>query len=66
LLIDDGESKMLTRSFFCAAALLAAAEGSAQEWNWQVTPYLWGAGIEGDIAIGPVARDVDIQVGIQS
>ena len=29
--------------------------------DWRVTPYLWGASIEGDIALGPVARDVDVE-----
>jgi hypothetical protein len=40
---------------------MAMTTASAQEWDWQVTPYLWGAGVDGDIAIGPVAQDVDIE-----
>jgi hypothetical protein len=45
---------------FVTAALFASAV-SAQELDWRVTPYLWGAGIEGDIALGPVGRDVDVE-----
>jgi len=44
---------------FIVAALFAAP-ASAQGWDWSVTPYVWATGIEGDIALGPVARDVDV------
>jgi len=47
-------------------AVAAAASGQAaiaqgSEWDWRFTPYLWGAAIEGDVAIGPIARDVDME-----
>jgi hypothetical protein len=45
---------LLIAAFFGSAA-------SAQGWEWNVTPYLWAAGIEGDIALGPVGREVDVE-----
>lgn len=52
------------RHWISAALLIAAGAAMAQapssEWDWQLTPYLWGAGIEGDIAIGPIGRDVEV------
>jgi len=40
---------------------LLASSASAQGLDWRVTPYLWGASIGGDIALGPVGRDVDVE-----
>jgi hypothetical protein len=40
--------------------ILAASPAAAQEWDWRVTPYVWGSSIEGDIGIGPLSRDVDV------
>jgi len=42
-------------------AVLLGAPASAQGLDWRVTPYLWGAGIGGDIALGPVGREVDVE-----
>jgi hypothetical protein len=46
-----------------ALLALAFAEGaSAQEgWDWQVAPYLWSAGVKGDVRLGPIEREVDIK-----
>ena len=44
-----------------AALALVASSASAQGWDWRVTPYLWTAAIDGEIALGPVARDVDVE-----
>ena len=44
-----------------AGAVLLASSASAQDWDWRITPYLWGLGIEGDIALGPVGRDVNVE-----
>jgi len=41
-------------------AVFAASPAAAQEWDWRVTPYVWGTGIEGDVGIGPLGRDVDV------
>jgi hypothetical protein len=43
------------------AALVATSNAFAQDWDWKVAPYLWAAGIEGDVALGPVVRDVDVE-----
>jgi hypothetical protein len=43
------------------AARLLASSASAQGLDWRVTPYIWGTGIEGDIGLGAVRRDVDIE-----
>jgi hypothetical protein len=40
-----------------------SCRAGAQEWDWKVTPYLWGAGIEGDIALGSISRPIDINFG---
>jgi hypothetical protein len=51
---------LLTGSGLVIAAL-AAAPASAQGVDWRVTPYLWGAGIDGAIALGPIGRDVGVE-----
>ena len=35
-------------------------EAAAQEWDWQIAPYLWSAGISGDSTLGPLTSDIDI------
>jgi len=42
-------------------AVLFASSATAQGWDWRVTPYLWGLSIQGDVALGPVAREVDVE-----
>jgi hypothetical protein len=32
-------------------------------WDWKISPYLWGAGIEGDIALGSLSRPVNVDFG---
>ena len=41
--------------------VMAVTVGAAEEggWNWGVSPYGWMAGMEGDVAIGPVVSHVD-------
>jgi hypothetical protein len=43
------------------ATLAGTSSAFAQDWDWKVAPYLWAAGIEGDVALGPIARDVDVE-----
>ena len=43
------------------AALTATSSALAQEWDWKIAPYLWASGIEGDVALGGLARDVDVE-----
>jgi len=48
----------------CAGFVIAAlfvSSASAQGVDWRVTPYLWGTSIEGDIGLGAVRRDVDVE-----
>jgi hypothetical protein len=42
------------------AALAATSSAFAQDWDWKVAPYLWASGIDGDAALGPLARDVEV------
>ena len=42
------------------AALMASSASAQEGWDWRVTPYLWGLGIDGDIALGPIGRDVSV------
>ena len=43
------------------ATAFLASSASAQGWDWRVTPYLWGASISGDVALGPLGREVDVE-----
>jgi hypothetical protein len=47
--------------FALVIAALYASSASAQGLDWRVTPYLWGAAIDGEIALGPLSRDVDVE-----
>ena len=49
------------RFLCCVVAAYGVSSVSAQGWDWRVTPYLWGLGIEGDVALGPVGRDVNVE-----
>ena len=42
-------------------AVLFALSASAQGLDWRVTPYIWGTAIEGDLGLGAVRRDVDLE-----
>src|SRR5688572_23677351 len=44
-----------------AIAALVASSAAAQGLDWRVTPYVWGTSIQGDVALGPVAREVDVE-----
>ena len=44
-----------------AVAGLLASSASAQDLDWRVTPYVWGTAIEGQIGLGAVRRDVDLE-----
>jgi hypothetical protein len=45
------------------SAILAAPDSQAEGWKHEFAPYLWGAAMEGEAGIGPVAADVDISFG---
>lgn len=42
-------------------ATLCSSPAFAQDWDWRITPYLWGSAIEGDIALGQISREVDVE-----
>ena len=50
----SSEGALIVAGLFTSAA-------SAQELDWRVTPYIWGTAIEGQIGLGPVRRDVDLE-----
>ena len=53
--------KMAMRvSALAALTVVWANDAVAQEWNWQIAPYLWTAGIDGDFALGPVESKIDV------
>ena len=41
-------------------AAFGATTASAQDWDLSLTPYLWGAGIDGTLGIGPRSADVSV------
>jgi len=46
-----------------AALTLVSTLGQAQEtdqWDWKITPYLWGINMTGDTSIGPISQDIDV------
>ena len=40
--------------------LATQSSAIAQEWDWEFTPYLWTAGIEGDVALGNLQGNIDV------
>jgi hypothetical protein len=52
---------MYTKLLFSSTLILAAPLAHAQdEWDWSVTPYLWATAIDGDVGLGPIRTEVDI------
>jgi len=47
-------------SALSALTVVWANEAVAQDWNWQVAPYLWTAVIDGDFSLGPIDTTVDV------
>jgi len=48
---------------FVVSLLLVSSFSQAQdshEWDWKIAPYLWTAGISGDLAIGDINQDVGV------
>ena len=52
---------MLRCAGLVTAALMASSASAQEGWDWRVTPYLWGSAIDGEIALGNVSRDVDVE-----
>ena len=51
---------MFRRALIATFAIVLAAPASAEQWDWEMTPYLWAAGLDGSAAIGPVTGDVSV------
>ncbi len=51
--------KSSTKTMMLAVATLASAPLHAAGWTHEIAPYLWGAGLEGTTAVGPISVDVD-------
>jgi hypothetical protein len=52
------------RKFVVSLAALAVTQSAfAQDWDWKVAPYLWATGIDGEVALGASAHDVDVNFG---
>jgi hypothetical protein len=45
------------------AALLVTAPVQAADWKHEFAPYVWGSGMSGETAIGPVTADIDLSFG---
>jgi hypothetical protein len=52
----------LSASFASTAAAQWTTRGNASDksWRFAITPYLWLAGIEGDVGLGPLVSHVDL------
>lgn len=51
---------MLRKTVLAIIATLATTPAFAQQWDWQLAPYLWAAGIDGRASIGPANADVSV------
>ncbi len=40
--------------------LATQSSAIAQEWDWEFTPYLWSAGIDGDVTLGNLQDNIDV------
>src|SRR5215470_3538456 len=53
----------LCRAVVLGMALTAAPARAADEWQFEVTPYVFGAGLRGTTGVGPVTADIDSSFG---
>jgi hypothetical protein len=51
---------MYSKLLLGSTLLLATPLAKAQDYDWSVTPYLWGIGIEGDAGLGPIQADLSV------
>lgn len=49
------------RSAALVCATVFAGSAVAQDVDWRVTPYLWGTSIGGELGLGALQRDVDVE-----
>jgi outer membrane protein OmpA-like peptidoglycan-associated protein len=59
----DEENTMAKKAALCAAVtlgLMGMAHASEQEgWQFELTPYIWGANVDGDLTVGQQKADID-------
>ncbi len=46
--------------FFLALLLTSQSPAAADAWDFDVTPYLWGAGIDGGVSAGTIEADIAV------
>jgi hypothetical protein len=46
--------------FFLTLFVTAQSPAAADEWDWEVTPYLLGAGIDGGVSLGSIDADISV------
>jgi len=46
--------------FFLTLFVTAQSPAAADEWDWEVTPYLLGAGIDGGASVGSIDADISV------
>lgn len=56
-------SASLRKAITTLALVAVASPASAAEWKHEIAPYLWGSGMNGATALGPVTADVDMSFG---
>lgn len=49
-----------TFAVFWTGSAHADESAAAQGWDWRITPFLWAAGIDGNVSLGPASRPVDV------
>ena len=45
---------------FSTGSVQADDSAATQGWDWRITPFLWAAGIDGNVSLGPASRPVDV------
>jgi hypothetical protein len=46
--------------FFLTLFVTAQSPAAAGEWDWEITPYLLGAGIDGGVSVGSINADTSV------
>jgi len=63
VVIHRNVTAALSRVVILGMALTAAPVRAADEWQFEVTPYVFGAGLRGTTGVGPVTADIDSSFG---
>jgi len=53
---------LVFKKLICVFFLLVFQSAAhSQDWEWEITPYLWAAGIEGSVLAGPQGADISVE-----